>query len=131
MQFRKCYNVRCYRTHIKGTMRKRSLPEQHQAPSHKQTNQFHKPYRLANSTFANKPQKTNHFFNPLNITAPLVITRLTPITQFLPTPTLGHRTLPTQTQSNPYHQDTISVGSTLLYNHPPTLHNTTARIISQ
>ena len=51
---------------------------------------------------------------------PLLITTLTPIAQFIPTPTLGHRALPTQTQSNPYHhQDTISVGSTLLYNHPP------------
>ena len=38
---------------------------------------------------------------------------------------------PIQTQCNPYHQDTISVGSTLLYNHPPTLHNTTTRMISQ
>ena len=53
-------------------------------------------------------------------------------TKFLPTPTLGHRALLTQTQCNPYHhQDTISVDSTLLYNHPPTLHNTTSRIISQ
>ena len=63
--------------------------------------------------------------------ATLLITTLTPITQFLPTPTLGPRALPTQTQSNPYHQDTISVGNTLLYKHPPTLHNTTARMISQ
>ena len=40
----------------------------YQAPSHLQTNQFHKPYRPANSTFANKPQKTTRFFNPHNIT---------------------------------------------------------------
>ena len=38
MQFRKCYNVRCYRIHLKETMRKRSLQEQHQVPSHLQTN---------------------------------------------------------------------------------------------
>ena len=52
----------------KGTMRKRSPQEQHQAPSHQQTNQFHKPYRPANSAFANKPQKTTRFFIPHNIT---------------------------------------------------------------
>ena len=63
--------------------------------------------------------------------APLLITTLTPITQFFPTPILGPRAPPTQTQSNPHHQDTISVGSTLLYNHPPIFHNTTTRMISQ
>ena len=68
MQFRKCYSVRCYRIHLKGKMRKRSSQEQHQAPSHLQTNQFQKPYLPAYSAFANKPQKTTHFFNPHNIT---------------------------------------------------------------
>ena len=68
MQFRKCYNVRCYRIHLKGTMRKRSPQKQHQAPSHLKTNLFHKPYRPANSAFANKPQKTTSFFNPHNDT---------------------------------------------------------------
>ena len=115
MQFRKYYNVRCYRIHLKGTMRKRSPQEQHQAPSHLQTN-LRKP-----------PDSLTLIILP----TPLLITILTLITQFLPTPTLGPRALPTQTQSNPYHQDIISVGSTLLYNRPPTLHNTTARMISQ
>ena len=49
-------------------MRKRSPQEQHQAPSHPQTNQFHNLCRLANSAFANKSQKTTSFFNPHNIT---------------------------------------------------------------
>ena len=62
------YNVRCYRIHLKGRMRKKSPQKQHQAPSHLQTNQFHKPYRPANSAFANKPQKITRFFNPHNIT---------------------------------------------------------------
>ena len=68
MQFRKCYNVRCYRIHLKGTMRKRSPQEQHQAPSHPQTNPFHNPSRPANSAFVNKPQKTTRFFYPHNVT---------------------------------------------------------------
>ena len=131
VQFRKCYNVRCYRIHRKGTMRKRSPQEQHQAPSHLQTNQFQKPYRPAYSAFANKPQETPVSLTLIILSSHLSITTLTPITQFIPTPTLGPRALPAQTQSNPYHQDTISVGNTLLHNHPPTLHNTTARMISQ
>ena len=69
MQFRKCYNVRCYRIQLKGTMRKRSQQEKHHAQSHPQTNQFHNPCRPANSAFANKPQKTKRFFTPHNITS--------------------------------------------------------------
>ena len=51
MQFRKCYNVKCYRIHLKGTMSKRSPQEQHQALSHPHINQFHNPSRTAHSTF--------------------------------------------------------------------------------
>ena len=112
-------------------MQKRSPQDQHQAPSHPQTNLFHNPNRPANSAFANKPQKPPISSTLIILHATLLITTLTPITKFFPTPTLGPLAPPTQTQSNPYHQDTISVGSTLLYNYPPTLHNTTARMISQ
>ena len=68
MQFRKCYNVRCYRIHLKGTMRKRSPQEQHQALSHPHINQFHKSSRPAHSTFANKLHKTTRSFNHYNYT---------------------------------------------------------------
>ena len=68
MLFRKCYNVRRYRINLKGTMRKRSPHEQHQAPSHPHINQFHNPSRPANSTYANKPHKTTRPFNPHNST---------------------------------------------------------------
>ena len=55
-----------------------------------------------------QPLQTNLRKPPVSLTliilpGPLLITTLTPITQFLPTPTLGHQALPTQTQSNPYH----------------------------
>ena len=131
MQFIKCYNVRCYRIHLMGTMLKRTAQEQNQGPSHPQTNQFQKPCRSANSAFASKPQKTTSFLTLRTLPAHLLITTLTHITQFLPTPTLGPRAPTTQTQSKPYHQDTISVGITLLYNNLNTIHNTTTRIISQ
>ena len=131
MQFRECYHVRCYRIHLKGKLRKRSPQEQHQAPSHLQANQFHKPYRPANSAFANKPQKTTSFFNPHNITRTSTNYNTYSHNPIPPYSPLGPRALITQTQSNPYHQDTISVGSTLLYNHHPTFQNTTARMISQ
>ena len=49
-------------------MRKRSPQEQHQAPSHPQTNLFYNPSRPANSAFANKLQKTTRLFYPHNIT---------------------------------------------------------------
>ena len=52
MQFRKCYNVRCHRIYLKGTMCKKSPQEQHQALSHSHINQFHNHNRLAHSTFA-------------------------------------------------------------------------------
>ena len=112
-------------------MRKRYPQDQHQAPSHLQTNEFQKPYRPAYSAFANKPLKTTRFFNPHNIT-------LTPInynTYFQnPIPTYSHfwtSSSPSPNSEQPLSQDTISVGNTLRHNHPPTLHNTTARMISQ
>ena len=91
---------------------------------------------ITRAALQTQPLQTNLRKLPVSSTliilhAALLITTLTPVTQFFVTPTLGPRAPPTQTQSNPYHQDTISVGTTLLYNHPPTLHNTTARMISQ
>ena len=76
------------------------------------------------ATLQTQPLQTNLRKPHLSLTliilpAPLLIT--TPITK---------RATPITYQSNPCHQDAISVGSTLLYNHPPTVHNTTARIIS-
>ena len=90
----------------------------------------HNPTALQTQPLQTNLRKPHVSITLIILPAPLLITTLTPITQFLPTPTLGTRALPTQTQSNPYHQDTISVGNTLLYNHPPTLHNTTTRMIS-
>ena len=71
-----------------------------------------------------QPLQTNLTKPPVPLTliilpSPLLIYTLIPISQFYPTPTLWPRAPPTQTPSNPHQQDTISVGSTLLYNHPP------------
>ena len=114
-------------------MCKRSPQQLHQAPLHPVMKQtcFITPAALQT-----QPLQTNLRKPPVSSTliilpSPLLITTLTPIIQFFPTPTLGPRAPPTKTQSNPYHQDTISVGSTLLYYHPSTLQNTTSRIISQ
>ena len=82
------------------------------------------------------PLKTNLTKLPVPLTlltllAPLLVPKLIPRTQFFPTPTPWLRATPTQTPSNPHHQETISVGSTLPCNHPPTLHNTTTRKTTQ
>ena len=69
-KLRKCYKVNCYRIHLKGTMRTRSPQVQKHALSRPQTNQFHNPYRPANSAFENKSHKTTHSFNPHNSTRP-------------------------------------------------------------
>ena len=82
-------------------------------------------------------QKSNQFAvgSNISITVPDVqdVTQDNVLNTMLTDPTLilGSRAPETQTHSNPYHQDTISVGSTLPYNHSPTLHSTTARMISQ
>ena len=71
-KLRKCYNVNCYRIHLKGTIRKRSPQVQQHALSRPQTNQFQNPYCPANSTFENKPHKTTCSFNPPNSTRPSI-----------------------------------------------------------
>ena len=61
----------------------------------------------------------------ITLPALLLVPTLIPRTQFFPTTTPWLQAAPTQTSSNPHHQDTITVGTTLPYNHPPTFHNTT------
>ena len=102
-------------------MRKRSPQEQHQAPSHLKTNLLHKPYRPANSAFANKPKKTTSFFNPHNITHTPINYNTYSHNPILPYSPLGPRALQTLTQSNPYHQDNLSRQHTTVQSpsHPP------------
>ena len=81
---------------------------------------------ITNAALQTQPLQTNHRKPPVSITliilhTPLIIPTLIPITQFFATPTLGPRAPLTKTHRNPYHQDTISVGSTLRYNNPPHL----------
>ena len=123
--------MNCYRIHLKGTMRKRSPQVQQHALSGPQTNQFHNPYRLANSTLENKPHKTTRSFNPLNSTRPSISSYTYSQNPILPYCHSLTSSYPHPNPSNPHHQDTISVGSTLPCNHPPTVHNTTTRKRSQ
>ena len=130
-KLRKCYNVNCYRIHLKGTMRTRSPQVQQHALSRPWTNQFHNAQCPATLPFKTNLTKPPVPITLLTLPASLLVPTLIPRTQFFPTPTPWLRATPTQTPSNPHHQDTISVGSTLPCNHPPTLHNTTTRKSSQ
>ena len=138
MKFIKCNNAKWYRIHLKGTMRKRSPQEQHQASSNPQTNKFHhpdgrhtqfaphtpnsNPCRPANSAFAPTHHNTTCSFNAHNSTHTLLI--LTPfrITHSSLLALFELRVSLTQTPCNSHHQDTISVGSALSSNHPHTPH---------
>ena len=100
-------------------MCKRSPQEQHQAPSHQQNTSFITPAARQTQPLQSNLRKSLVSLTPIIFLAPLLITTLISITQFFPTPTVGPRAPPTQTHSNPHHQDTISVGSTLPFNHPP------------
>ena len=133
MQFRKCYNVRCYRITLRGQCAKDPNKNniKHQ-PSHPQTNQFHNPCRPANSAFPNKPQKTNRLFNPHNITCtPINYNTYSHNPIILPYSHSWTSSSFNPNSQQPSSQDTIWVGSTIPYNHPPTLHNITTRMISQ
>ena len=88
------------------------------------------------TTMQTLPSKTNltkpHIpLTLITLPTPLLVTTLIPRTQVFPTPTPWLQATPTQTLSNPHHQDTIPVGSTLPYNHSPTFHNTKTRKSSQ
>ena len=84
------------------------------------------------TTLQTLPLKTNLTKPPIPLTliplpASVLVPTLIPRTQFFPTPTPWLRATTTQTPSNPHQKDTISVGSTLPYNHPPALHSITTR----
>ena len=119
MKLRKCYNVNCNRIHLKRTMRQRPPEEQHYH-TRKQTS-------LITPTALNtQPLKTNLTKPPVPLTliilhAPLLIPAPIPIIQFFPIlPRSPHPNF--QQPSSPRQN---------INNHPPTLHNTTTRMISQ
>ena len=98
-------------------------------PSYKPVSQPQPPSNLTElQTNLTKPHVP---FTFIILPAPILIPTHIPITKFLPTPTPLLRASPTQTPSNSHHKDTISLCSTLLWNHPLTPYNTTTRMISQ
>ena len=109
-------------------MHKRARQEQHHPLSPPQTKQFHNPCRPANSAFANKSHKITRSFNNHNCTRTPSNSYTYSHNQILPYFHSMTSRFPTQILSNPHHQDTISVHSTIPYNHPPTMHNTTTKM---